>query len=277
MSDLVRIQRLVFQRPWAITPEYMDFIAALVAAKVQSGELPKAAASDGNGSQKEKVVIDRGIAVVPISGVLMRKASWFDEISGAISYPQIQQRFKDAMASEAKVVAMKFDTPGGEAIGLSETADLIYDIRKTSDKTVLSFTSGECCSAGYFLASQADEVISAADALVGSVGVIAQMYDDRQESKQQGLDPITIKSGENKAMGDPLTIIPGQTSFVGVMSEIVSEFFATFVSAVERNRGKLSSDVLSGRIFTGAQGVKAKIIDWNGTWEQVVQKYGTKA
>jgi signal peptide peptidase SppA len=269
---LIRVEQLVFERPWAILPAYLDAIAEIVTVRVQGGHIDFEAAEGGNSSAKAQVTMLDGMAIVPIHGVLMRRAAWFDKISGATDVGQIQRNLRAADESDAKVIVLDIDSPGGQPTGMEETADMIYEMRQ-SGKTVLAFADNLMASAAYWLGSQADEVIATTDAEVGSVGVIARVLDTSRYERNVGLDMHVMKTGEFKAIGaGPVT-----ERQLDVIREMRDEIFGRFVAAVERGRERKTADeVLTGRTYLGSSAIAAGLVDATMTFDALRRKYGQR-
>jgi serine protease SohB len=109
-------------------------------------------------------------------------------------------------------------------------------------------------------------------AVVGSIGVIATLYDQTRALKNQGVDPTVIRSSELKAPGAGDTITPSQ------MRNIVSrvqEYFGMFKDAVARARSGIDIDaVATGETWIGQKAVAAGLVDGIGTLDSVTKKYG---
>lgn len=268
--SLPHVERAVFSTPWAIQPEVMDAMCEIVERKLRSLD-----SQDFERNPKEekdhKVYMAGSVAVVPVGGVLMRRAGMFDKISGATSMMDIRRMMKEAMAMDgAKAVMLKFDSPGGEVTGTAETGRFIKRLARSSPMPVVAFTEDRMCSAAYWLGAQADRVYATADAITGSIGVVVRILDTSRLEKNAGLDSHVLRSGPNKATG-----VGGVTDEqLNVYRELRDEAFAEFVGAVESSRRmKLSDDVLTGRIFTGQSALKAGLVDKVKTFEEVVDEY----
>jgi len=278
---LANLGRQALSQPWALTPD-MESAASIiwglriiddsaVSPVVQSLvgllSLSQLSAKPGNAQPDDES--EDNVAVVPIRGLLMRSTNFLQRFMGATSYGSIQARFEKAMASDAKTVLLAIDSPGGDVVGCDATAQLIADGVKSSKKRVIAYTSGQMCSAAYWIGSQADEVISTRDAQVGSIGVIAKIVDTTRADKNKGADSTILTTGENKGIG--ATPITG--SHLGVLNDIMAETFANFVAAVEAGRGKpLSDDAKTGRFYTGSSAMKVGLVDKNMSLAQLMKE-----
>ena len=121
---------------------------------------------------------------IPIQGVLTKDCDWC-----GTTYGSIADAAEDAASDPSvKRVVLAVDSPGGEIIGLPETAEVIRRLARV--KPVHAVVEGTSASAAYWLTSQASDITIAPSAEVGSVGVrvmhadISKMLRTR-ESKSQ--------------------------------------------------------------------------------------------
>lgn len=102
--------------------------------------------------------------------------------------------------SEIKNVKLLFDTPGGMVKGLDEAYQALFSLR--DGRRVTSISQGDILSAGYWLASAANEIIASSPSdMIGSVGLVVIGFDDSKMMKEIGIRGITIRSknAENKS------------------------------------------------------------------------------
>lgn len=127
-------------------------------------------------SQKPYLVTPEGIAVIGVSGTLVKKASWLDSASGLQSYESIRADFQDAIGdSRIQGILLDVDSPGGEVGGLFDLADEIYNAR--AEKPCMAIADDDAFSAAYAIASSAQRLFVTRTGGVGSVGVIALHLD----------------------------------------------------------------------------------------------------
>ena len=85
---------------------------------------------DAARNQKPYLVTPEGVAVIGVSGTLVKKASWLDAVSGMQSYESIRADFQDAVRDpRIQGILLDVDSPGGEVGGLFDLADEIYNAR----------------------------------------------------------------------------------------------------------------------------------------------------
>lgn len=263
---LSRVTRIIFEQPWAITPGGLETIADIVDRHVQgnvSAEL-LAEITKTPPRTRGKMDVREDVAIVPIQGPLIRKATWFSKMSGATSYEEIRANLEAAAGNDkVRVIVMDVDSPGGEVTGAQDTAELISSIAQESDKLVCAYCDGCMASGAYWLGSQANEVITSQDAIVGSIGVIMKILDASRAERNEGYDMTVLRTGEQKAVG----VGPITERQMAPLRDLMDQAFKTFVASVELGRDrKLSDDVLTGRVFVGEQAISEGLVDRFATW-----------
>lgn len=160
-------------------------------------------AVDYNSINKMQVVSNDGVAVIPVTGILKDSADIYDLLfGGATLYSDIIEAIEKANDDESvERIELHIDSPGGTVAGVEDAAIAIA----ISDKPVTAIVGGMCCSAAYWLASQADEIVATSStSLVGSVGVAQDYYifDDEVSiaSTNAPAKRPDVKTDEGKAL-----------------------------------------------------------------------------
>jgi len=161
-------------------------------------------------------------AVLTVRGPLTHHAGWFD------SYDSIRSRFDAAIASDAKRVVMRLDSPGGYVSGCFETARYIESKVKASGKKLVARIEGQATSAAYALACAADEIVATPTSIVGSIGVIRLVTDMTRAAEGVGMRFHVLTSGARKADGHPLKepTESGLQTMQAEVDELAGVFFA---------------------------------------------------
>ena len=198
------------------------------------------------------------VAVVQIHGVIDKIISQFDmDCYGGCDLADIDQALSLA-ANDPRVdtVVLDIDSPGGSVLGVADTAARIAKLRET--KEVHAFIPAMACSAGYYLASQADRISAAQSAIVGSIGVYCAILDASQYYANEGVKMQFIKAGEFKTMGTewrPLT--PDEAK---LLQDGVNTNYAQFKAACTALR-PIEDSTMQGQWFTAEEGQKLKLVD----------------
>lgn len=268
----------IVNSPWALTPEKLDEIVGIYTRHVAGEKLDLAALEARMGAPlpgpTEGYYLQDGVAVVPIDGVISKRATLMQKVSGGTSLELFQRDFRSALAdSKAHAVMLLVDSPGGATMGLQEAGDLIYQARTQSRKEVVALTDGMMASAAYWLGSAADQVFISSDTtMVGSIGVLYRHVDMSGMNEKAGLKVSNIYAGKYKTMGTPDEPLSDEAR--GEMQSMVDKLYGLFVATVARNRGvdaeAVLTDMAEGRVFLGKEAMSAGLVDGVRTFDQLI-------
>jgi signal peptide peptidase SppA len=212
-------------------------------------------------------------AIIPISGPLMKRESFFSFFFGGSSYAFVQSAVKAALVDdEVASIVLRVDSPGGVVNGVEETAELIYNAK--DQKPIVAYADGMMASAAYWIGSAATEIVAATTSMVGSIGVLMVHDDWSKYNEKVGLDVTYLTAGKYKALGnpaEPLSDLARET-----FQADLNYLYTLFVETVARNRdveeGKVLSDMADGRIFIGQQSADAGLVDYIGNFELAYER-----
>ncbi|NCC03440.1 MAG: S49 family peptidase [Proteobacteria bacterium] len=262
MNLLPHIAGRVFATPLMISRAKLDVIVGIIAPRLQGESLPPAAPTAARGYD----VGTGGIAIIPITGTLVRRTVGLDAQSGLTSYAGIAEQVQQAVADPSvRAILLDLDSPGGEAGGVFDLADQIYGARQV--KTVWAVANEDAFSAAYALAASAQRLYVTRTSGVGSIGVIAMHLDQSQADTDEGLKYSPIFAGAHKndySPHEPLAD-PARAS----LQAEVDRVYGLFVECVARGRN-LSAEAVratEAALFFGENGVAAGLADKIGTFE----------
>lgn len=271
MRDLKRVVASVFGEPWLIEPGKMELIAAVIEHAMEHGEPWAAPGADPSMKKSPaKCEMIGSTAIIPISGVITKKANLFSDISGGASIELIDKQFTAALSDSAvKSIMFLIDSPGGAVSGVPEFASKVREARSKSPKPIIGYADGMAASAAYWIGAQCDEIYCSEAATVGSIGVVMQINDSTRAMKNAGYDPTTIRSSELKAPGaGPLT--PNQ---MGSLQDRVMQLFGMFKEAVQAGRPTIDLEaVATGDVWIGKRALAMGLVDGVCTMEQALYK-----
>ena len=156
-------------------------------------------------------------------------------------------------------VVVRVESAGGmvHAYGLAAS-----QLSRVKDKGIRLVTAIDkvAASGGYLMAAVADRILAAPFALVGSIGVIAQIPNVHRLLKKHDVDVEVLTAGEYKRT---LTVFgentdKGRAKFV----EELEDIHALFQEFVSNNRPQLDlADVATGEAWYGQRAIERKLID----------------
>src|SRR4030042_204568 len=112
----------ILSSPWAIKPEKLQEISAIYKAHIRGektniSEIEAAISRTLNNEQKAYEII-KGVAVLPIDGIIAKKMNLFIRISGGVSTQIFQKDLRMAVEDkDAHSIILLTDSPGGTVAG----------------------------------------------------------------------------------------------------------------------------------------------------------------
>ncbi|MHB9155209.1 MAG: signal peptide peptidase SppA [Endomicrobiales bacterium] len=160
-----------------------------------------------------------------------------------------------------KAVVLRINSPGGSVAATQEITREIALLRQNK-KLVVASLGDVAASGGYYIASQADRIVSDPGTITGSIGVIMQLANVQELFKKLGVRMVTVRSGEHKDIGSPFReLTPAERQ---MLQSIIDNAYGQFVDAVaegrKMDRAKVR-EIADGRIFTGAQAKDLGLVD----------------
>lgn len=204
--------------------------------------------------------VERGIAVLPVTGTLVHKLGYINPVSGMSGYDGIAKRLQQAISDpDVKGVLLDIDSPGGEVAGAFDTADLIARARE--QKPVWALASDTACSAAYLLASACSRRLITQTGTVGSIGVLMAHRCVEKALEIAGVDVTLIYAGARKVDGNPYSQLPDDVRDEFQLS--INSTREQFAQKVSDYTGLKKSRVLAteAAVFIGADAIKSGLAD----------------
>lgn len=213
------------------------------------------------------------VGVIPIYGPVAQRMS--GELMKADGTPlDYVNAALDSLVANPSVgaIVLRMDSPGGGVYGVSETADRIFAARKK--KPIYAIADSVAASAGYWLASAADVVISTPSGDVGSVGVYRMHIDESAMLEKEGMKVSLIHAGKYKTEFAPTAPLSDEAR--AEMQTRVDETYVSFLNALKRNRGvsieKVRDDFGQGRVVGAEDAMRRGMIDRVMSYDQLMMK-----
>lgn len=282
-----QIAKALFNTPWLIRQRELELITAIVEVNVTA----KLNARDGGNrspviaegielrnratmqqaSERVAMQTSDGLATINITGAITRYQSKFGAVSGSGSSTEaIRNEFQAAMSDASiKGILLNIDSPGGEASGIAEFAEMVYAAR--NKKPVVAYGGGLACSAAYWIASAASGMVVDPTSPLGSIGVVASWTDTKDFFARQGIYQRSMVSSQSPLKRADLNSETGAALLQAELNSLAD----VFIGAVARNRGidakKVISDFGQGGVKMGAAAVQAGMADRVGYFDDAME------
>src|ERR1700730_9795071 len=206
------------------------------------------------------------IAVIYGLGAIQRGAGGFDPIlspgSTAMGSDDMVKAFKDAREDDSvRAVVFRVNSPGGSVIA-SELIRRAVELTAAKKPVVVSM-SGYAASGGYWVATPAAAIISDPGTITGSIGVLGGKFNVAGAAGALGINTGAISHGANALMFDSFSgFTPAQEKIF--REQLLGGTYQYFLELVAKQRhltvGQVN-DVAQGRVWTGDQALKVKLVD----------------
>lgn len=284
MSFLANLADRVLNRPLLIMPDKAEVILSVLGARI-GVDAPRGdrfvgdsveAVEGGLKSLPYRKTGD-GVAVISIVGSLVNRGAYIGASSGVVSYEGIKHQLKEAVDdSSVKSVLLDIQSPGGEAVGAFECAELVRVL--AAKKRTVALVNGMAASAAYAIASGASEIVSIPTGVSGSIGVVLLHADLSRRLEEDGVKPTLIFAGQHKVDGNPFEALSEDVR-QNLQAEVDS-LYAAFLQTVAEGRGSRLTEQMAeatgARTFFGRSAdpkldaVKVGLVDRIGTFESVL-------
>ena len=278
IRDLSHVFARIFGVPLLIQPGKLEaLLAGLDAARFQRGSLlvPQASAEEAEPPKPEAPTygyrLNRGVATVPVHGVLVRRAGQIDADSTRLqSYENLTRVLRSVRADRrARAILLDIDSPGGEAGGVFDFANEVRAIGR--DKPVWAVANDDALSAAYAIAAAAQRVWVTDTGAAGGVGVVALHLDQSRRDEQAGLAYNYIFKGARKVDANPHEPLSIEAR-VGIQGEI-DRIYDKFTASVAEHRRLQPAQVRAteARVYFGGNARSEGLVDEVGNYDQAHQ------
>jgi protease-4 len=218
------------------------------------------------------------VAVIAVEGAIVtgRAGRGSGPFGGASSIhsDDVQQAFQAAIDdADVKAIVFRISSPGG-----SDTASeqILSAVRaaKAAGKPVVVSMGTYAASGGYWIASQASEIVSEPTTLTGSIGVFGGKFALGPALSKFGVDMRGVKVGGDWA--DAFSpVAPMTATQRAAFASWMDGIYEGFVSRVALGRRLPEArvrEIARGRVWTGAQGLGLGLVDRLGGFYEAVDE-----
>lgn len=264
------LYRYIVETPWAILPSFLTLLTERVVAGdetatdlfARGAPVPRATPAGGG-----------SLAVLPLLGPITQRGDLMSFFGIGTSTQQFTSMFRAAMADlSISGIIIDCDTPGGTVSGVDELASEIYKARGA--KPIAAVANTLMASAGYWIASAADQLFASPSAGVGSIGVLTVHMDASKALEMEGVKPTLISQGRYKGEASPYGPLSDEAR--ANIQASVDDHYGAFTRAVARNRGADVASVRSGygegRLLNAQKAKSDGMVDGVATLDDVIGK-----
>jgi protease IV len=205
------------------------------------------------------------IAVIYGDGDIERGAGGVEPGANAVRSDKMAAAFKAAREDDSvKAVVFRINSPGGSVLGsemIRREAELT-----AGKKPLLVSMSGYGASGGYWIATPSRRIFADPGTITGSIGVLAGKFNAAPMAQKFGINTGAITRGANFTMFDGFTDFTAPQQRI-IREQVLGETYQRFLRLVANSRHltvEQVNQVAQGRVWTGEQAAKVKLVDQLG-------------
>lgn len=223
---------------------------------------------------------DNGIAVYYAEGDIVADEGYQNfgsSMSQIVGSKVVEDLDRLAHDEDVKAVVLRINSGGGSAYASEQMWHAVQLLKQK--KPVVVSMSGMAASGGYYMACGADYIVAEPSTLTGSIGIFGMVPDaSGLLTEKLGLHFDVVKTNEASDFG---TIGRGMNAGESAaMQAYVDRGYALFLNRVAAGRKMKTEDVdkiAQGRVWTGSQALKIKLVDKLGTLDDAVAEAARRA
>lgn len=176
-----------------------------------------------------------------------------------------------------KAVVLRINSGGGSAYASEQMWRAIELLKKK--KPVVVSMSGMAASGGYYMSCGADYIVAEPTTLTGSIGIFGMIPDASELlTDKLGLHFDMVKTNKGADFGAQGRAFNADEA--NVMQQYVNRGYRLFISRVAAGRHITPEQVDhigQGRVWTGSQALKIKLVDKLGTLDDAIAEAASRA
>lgn len=174
-------------------------------------------------------------------------------------------------------VVLRVNSPGGSVTASEAILRELRLIHK--DKPVIVSMGTVAASGGYWISTASDHIFAEPATITGSIGVFGMFLNFQGLATDKlGLTFDTVKTGR---FADAMTVVrPKTEAELAIFQESVDWVYDQFISKVTDARKldrKVVEEIAQGRVWSGGEALKLKLVDEIGGLDAAVKFAATKA
>lgn len=175
-----------------------------------------------------------------------------------------------------KAVVLRIDSPGGV---VAPSQEIYAEVKKFAAKKKIIVSMGSlAASGGYYISAPATTIYANPGTITASIGVILKLSNIESLMDKIGIKSHTLKTGKYKDSGSPLREFRAEDR--AMLQAVIDNTHEQFIKAVAEGRKLPIEDVrkiADGRILSGEQAMKHKLVDRLGTLQDAIEEAGRVA
>ncbi|HZZ87549.1 MAG TPA: signal peptide peptidase SppA [Caulobacteraceae bacterium] len=184
-----------------------------------------------------------------------------------------QAFYNAAQDKSVKAIVFRLSSPGGSDTASEEILSAVR-AAKAAGKPVVVSMGGYGASGGYWISSQASEIVAEPSTLTGSIGVFGGKFALGPALAKFGVDlrGLSVGGGYASAFGVAAPMTPTQRAAFGAWMDRIYDGFVARVAEGRKLPTQQVQAIARGHVWTGAQAKAIGLVDQLGGFQQAVDR-----
>ena len=212
-------------------------------------------------------IAEKHTALVDMRGIISDET----EANAETVIEGLQDAFADTKTAG---VILRLNSPGGSPVQSGYIFNEIRRLREENTDTPLYAVVTDICASGcYYVAAAAADIYVDSASIIGSIGVRMDSFGFVDTIKKLGVERRLYTAGENKGFLDPF--LPSKLADVEHINKLLGDIHEQFKTAVRDGRGERLQDdsqLYSGLVWTGDEGIELGLVDAIGSSSYVARE-----
>ncbi|HTX50725.1 MAG TPA: signal peptide peptidase SppA, partial [Caulobacteraceae bacterium] len=174
---------------------------------------------------------------------------------------------------DVKAIVFRVSSPGGSDTASEEILSAVR-AAKAAGKPVVVSMGDYGASGGYWISSEATEIVAEPSTLTGSIGVFGGKFAIGPALAKFGVDERGLKVGGDyaNAFGSAEAMTPSQSAAFGAWLDRIYDGFVARVADGRHLPVARVQEIAKGHVWTGAQAKALGLVDQTGGFQQAVDR-----
>jgi len=240
--SLHRLAASLYNTPLLTTQENLIQVQEYINSRNAQEDFAIASKEDaGKWANDSPPSVENGVGLLSIEGSISYQHNFISALCGLVTYQKLNADFEVLVEQGAHTVVLDFNSGGGEAHGMFESAQEMRQLADEHDVRIISYVDGMAASAAMGLAAISDEIIMNPMSKIGSIGVVISIVNELPKKIEEGSEVVFVYSGGSKIPYEKDGKL--REDFIEGLQEDTDALYVQFIEHVAKYRPMTSEAV----------------------------------
>lgn len=215
---------------------------------------------------REQLEGEAGTDVHLVSGTMFRYENIFTSLGWGISTETLKTKITNSLNNKNKCLLV-IDSGGGAVNGMADLCDFISQ----NKENITAFVKGSACSAAYWLASSCGKIIAEKTSLIGSMGVVINIFDNEKFYENHGIIIKDLVNSDSPNKRPDFKTKEGKDEIVRMLNDLAELFITSVATNRNMDKGAAIKGLEFGGVITGSLAKERGFVDEIGSLDEILK------